>query len=142
MASPVVLGVAALVIFFVVRYLNSSDIPKIKNLPEIPGVPLFGNLLQLGTSHALVAQKWAKQYGPVFQTRLGNRVSTSEMAPNESMLRLATAYCVRQYIRLRQAYLGDEPVSLDLSTDIAHFPHCSFIVQWIHHRHFSMGSKL
>jgi phenylacetate 2-hydroxylase len=76
MASPVVLGVAALVIFFVVRYLNSSDIPKIKNLPEIPGVPLFGNLLQLGTNHALVAQKWAKQYGSVFQTRLGNRVST------------------------------------------------------------------
>ncbi|KAG9529540.1 putative cytochrome P450, partial [Aureobasidium melanogenum] len=73
MASPVVLGVAALVIFFVVRYLNSSDIPKIKNLPEIPGVPLFGNLLQLGTNHALVAQKWAKQYGSVFQTRLGNR---------------------------------------------------------------------
>jgi phenylacetate 2-hydroxylase len=74
MASPIVLGVAGLVIFLVVRYLNSSDIPKIKNLPEIPGVPLFGNLLQLGTDHATVAQKWAKQYGPVFQTRLGNKV--------------------------------------------------------------------
>ena len=78
MASPVVLGVAALVVFLVVRYLNSSDTPKIKNLPEIPGVPLFGNLLQLGTDHATVAQKWAKQYGPVFQTRLGNKVSTLE----------------------------------------------------------------
>jgi phenylacetate 2-hydroxylase len=78
MASPIVLGVAVLVIFFAVRYLNSSDVPKIKNLPEIPGVPLFGNLLQLGTDHALVAQKWAKQYGPVFQTRLGNKVSTLE----------------------------------------------------------------
>jgi len=79
MASPVVLGVAALLVFFVVRYLNSSDTPKIKNLPEIPGVPLFGNLLQLGTDHATVAQKWAKQYGPVFQTRLGNKVSTLKM---------------------------------------------------------------
>ena len=75
MPSPIVLGVVVLVVAFVVRYLNSSDTPKIKNLPEIPGVPLFGNLLQLGTDHALVARKWAKQYGPVFQTRLGNRVS-------------------------------------------------------------------
>lgn len=75
MPSPVVIGVAALVVFLVVRYLNLSDIPRIKNLPEIPGVPLFGNLLQLGTDHALVARKWAKQYGPVFQTRLGNKVS-------------------------------------------------------------------
>jgi phenylacetate 2-hydroxylase len=78
MASPIVLGVAVLVIVLVIRYLNSSDVPKINNLPEIPGVPLFGNLLQLGTNHALVAQKWAKQYGPVFQTRLGNKVSTLE----------------------------------------------------------------
>lgn len=61
------------VVYFVVRYLNRTDIPKIKNLPEIPGVPLFGNLLQLGSHHAKVAQKWAKQYGPVFQVRMGNR---------------------------------------------------------------------
>lgn len=143
MASPVVLGVAALVIFFVVRYLNSSDIPKIKGLPEIPGVPLFGNLLQLGTSHALVAQKWAKQYGPVFQTRLGNKVSTLEVnRTDESMLRLVTAYRIRQHIRFRQAHLGHKPVSLDLSSDLAHFPHCGLIVQWIHHRHLSMGPKL
>jgi phenylacetate 2-hydroxylase len=79
MPSPVVIGVAALVVFFVLRYLNSTDVPKIKNLPEIPGVPLFGNLLQLGTNHALVARKWAQQYGPVFQTRLGNKVGIWEM---------------------------------------------------------------
>lgn len=78
MASPVVIAVAVLVIFFAIRYLNASDVPKIKNLPEIPGVPLFGNLLQLGSNHSLVAMKWAKQYGPVFQTRLGNRVSSSK----------------------------------------------------------------
>ena len=102
MASPVVLGVAALLVFFVVRYLNSSDTPKIKNLPEIPGVPLFGNLLQLGTDHATVAQKWAKQYGPVFQTRLGNRVSivkTKRIAG--SMLMLVLAHRIRQHLRFR-----------------------------------------
>ena len=58
----------------IIRYLNRTDIPKIKDLPEIPGVPIFGNLLQLGSHHAKVAQKWAKQYGPVFQVRMGNRV--------------------------------------------------------------------
>ncbi|KAH7353195.1 cytochrome P450 phenylacetate 2-hydroxylase [Plectosphaerella cucumerina] len=65
------IGVAGLLLLF--RYLYNTDIPKIKNLPEIPGLPLFGNLFQLGTDHARVAQKWAKKYGPVFQTRLGNK---------------------------------------------------------------------
>lgn len=61
-------------VYLLIRYLNRTDIPKIKGLPEIPGVPLFGNLLQLGEKHATVAGKWAKKYGPVFQVRMGNRV--------------------------------------------------------------------
>src|ERR1700743_301147 len=73
--SPITLSFLLLSLgFFLIKYLNHTDTPKIKNLPEIPGVPLFGNLLQLGQDHARVAGKWAKQYGwPVFQTRLGNR---------------------------------------------------------------------
>ncbi|CAG8981838.1 hypothetical protein HYALB_00013950 [Hymenoscyphus albidus] len=67
-------GLALLaVVFFVIRYLNRTDTPKIRNLPEVPGVPLFGNLLQFGENHARVAQKLAKTFGPVFQVRLGNR---------------------------------------------------------------------
>ena len=62
------------ILFFVVRYLNRTDIPRIKGLPEIPGVPIFGNLLQLGDSHARKAAGWVKRYGPVFQVRLGNKV--------------------------------------------------------------------
>jgi phenylacetate 2-hydroxylase len=62
------------VIYFLIRYLNRTDTPKIKNLPEIPGIPLFGNLLQFGSSHAKVAAQLAQKYGPVFQVRLGNRV--------------------------------------------------------------------
>lgn len=62
------------VAYFVIRYLNRTDVPKIKGLPEIPGIPLFGNLLQLGNQHAVVAGKWAKEFGPVFQVRMGNRV--------------------------------------------------------------------
>lgn len=68
------IGFAVLaVIYFLIRYLNRTDVPKIKNLPEIPGVPMFGNLLQLGEDHARVAASWVKKYGPVFQVRLGNR---------------------------------------------------------------------
>jgi len=72
-------GVAVVaLLFFVIRYLNRTDIPKIKGIPEIPGIPIFGNLLQLGEEHAKNAAKWVKQYGPVFQVRLGNRVCSTE----------------------------------------------------------------
>src|SRR5271168_2082679 len=73
MSFPAI-GLALIAIaFFVIRYFNRTDVPKIKNLPEIPGIPIFGNLLQLGESHAKVAASWVKKYGPVFQVRLGNR---------------------------------------------------------------------
>ena len=64
-------------VYFVIRYFNRTDIPKIKGIPEIPGVPIFGNLLQRGNKHATVAGKWAKQYGPVFQVRMGNKVRSN-----------------------------------------------------------------
>ena len=68
-------GIAAFAAFLlVILFLDSTDTPKIKNLPEIPGVPVFGNLLQLGQEHARVAGAWAKKYGPVFQVRLGTKV--------------------------------------------------------------------
>ncbi|KAF4345076.1 phenylacetate 2-hydroxylase [Fusarium beomiforme] len=60
-------------LFLLYKFANYTDQPKIKGIPEIPGVPIFGNLIQLGTDHARVAQKWAKKYGPVFQTRLGTK---------------------------------------------------------------------
>ncbi len=72
------IGIAVIaVIFFAIRYLNRTDVPKIKGIPEIPGVPIFGNLLQLGEEHAKNAAKWVQQYGPVFQVRLGNRVCSA-----------------------------------------------------------------
>jgi phenylacetate 2-hydroxylase len=74
MAGSTAIGFAILAIgYFIIRYLNNTDHPKVKNLPEIPGVPLFGNLLQFGQHHAKVAGDLAKKYGPVFQVRLGNR---------------------------------------------------------------------
>ncbi|KAL2006043.1 hypothetical protein VTN00DRAFT_9697 [Thermoascus crustaceus] len=72
--GPQEIVIAAITVaFFLIRWLNQTDIPKIKNLPEIPGVPIFGNLLQLGDEHARKAREWVKQYGDVFQVRLGNR---------------------------------------------------------------------
>lgn len=68
------IGPAAIAVIFAIRYFNRTDVPKIKGIPEIPGVPIFGNLLQLGEEHAKNAAKWVKHYGPVFQVRLGNRV--------------------------------------------------------------------
>lgn len=70
-----ILGIAIIAaVFVVLKILNATDTPKVKGIPEIPGIPLFGNLLQLGVDHARVAKKWASKYGPVFQARLGNRV--------------------------------------------------------------------
>lgn len=74
MLSPTLVFGLLSVVYFIVKYLNATDTPKIKGLPEVPGVPLFGNLLRLGSEHAKVTGGWAKKYGPVFQTRLGNRV--------------------------------------------------------------------
>ncbi|KAI9690693.1 MAG: hypothetical protein M1820_009897 [Bogoriella megaspora] len=69
-----VFGIAIIsFVYFLVRYFNSTDTPKIKNLPEIPGWPIFGSLWQLGNKHAVVARKWAQKYGPVYQAHLGNR---------------------------------------------------------------------
>ena len=61
------------VVYTVIKLSDRTDIPKIKGLPEIPGWPIFGNLIELGNNHALAAQKWSKKYGPVFQVRMGNR---------------------------------------------------------------------
>lgn len=61
------------IVLAAIKIIDSTDIPKIKGLPEIPGVPLLGNLRQLGDNHAVNAQKLARKYGPVFQVRLGNR---------------------------------------------------------------------
>lgn len=63
------------IIALLVRWANSTDIPKIKNLPELPGVPVFGSLFLLGKHHARNCARLAKDYGEVFQVRLGNRVS-------------------------------------------------------------------
>jgi phenylacetate 2-hydroxylase len=75
MTIPIYAAGIAVLCFFLYKFLYGTDTPPIKGLPEVPGLPLFGSLFELGTNHAKVAQGWAKKYGPVFQVRMGNRVS-------------------------------------------------------------------
>lgn len=58
-----------LVLLAILRFLFKTEQPIIKGIPEIPGWPIVGNLLQLGSDHADVCMKWASKYGPVFQVR-------------------------------------------------------------------------
>ena len=63
---------------FIIKLLNRTDIPKIRGLPELPGVPMFGSLFLLGKSHARKCSELVKVYGPVFQVRLGYRVRSKK----------------------------------------------------------------
>ncbi|KAL2785360.1 cytochrome P450 [Aspergillus keveii] len=65
-------GIAAILITLLCLS-NRTDIPKIRNLPELPGIPVFGSLFLLGKHHARNCARLAKTYGDVFQVRLGNR---------------------------------------------------------------------
>jgi phenylacetate 2-hydroxylase len=64
----------AVILYGLSWLFSRTDIPKIENLPELPGVPIFGSLFLLGKHHARNCAKLAKTYGDVFQVRLGNRV--------------------------------------------------------------------
>ncbi|KAG6088132.1 hypothetical protein E4U31_000270, partial [Claviceps sp. LM219 group G6] len=59
MSYPIIGIVSVIAIYILVRFLNTTDKPKIKGIPKIPGIPIFGNLVELGTDHARVAQRWA-----------------------------------------------------------------------------------
>lgn len=62
-----------LAILFLWLY-DRTDIPLIEHIPSVPGFPLLGNLIQLGNEHPRRLAELSKQYGPVFQIRLGNKV--------------------------------------------------------------------
>ena len=137
------IGVAVVaVLFFAIRYLNRTDIPKIKGIPEIPGVPIFGNLLQLGEEHAKNAVKWVKQYGPVFQVRLGNRVCATEQISTRVTNGFSPENYLRQLLRQHQASLDHQPIRSYLPAHSTHFPYRSQLLPRLHDRHISMGRVL
>lgn len=74
MEPIVVLFLCASVIAVLIRWADHTDVPFIKGLPHLRGVPIFGNLFLLGKHHARNSARLAKTVGDVFQVRLGNRV--------------------------------------------------------------------
>lgn len=69
MSYFIVASTVLLAAFILSRLLFNTEQTKIEGIPEIPGWPIVGNLLQLGSDHAAVCMKWAEKYGPVFQVR-------------------------------------------------------------------------
>jgi len=69
MSYIIVASALLLAAFVLSRLLFKTEQAKIEGIPEIPGWPIVGNLLQLGSDHAAVCMKWAEKYGPVFQVR-------------------------------------------------------------------------
>lgn len=101
MTLPIIIAAALAITYLAYRVLFGTDIPKIKGIPEIPGQPLFGSLLELGNNHAKVAKGWAEKYGPVFQVRLGNKVcnhNTSARILNINLLTPSSAYYLRKQL--------------------------------------------
>lgn len=135
------------VLVLAIKYFNQTDVPKIKNLPEIPGIPIFGNLIQLGDEHAKKAREWVKKYGDVFQVRLGNKVCTRCWSskyffkpignPPDSLIFIENH--IREHIRLRKVFLDQSPILIDLSTKAAHIPHRCLYFPGVHHRNVPMG---
>ena len=52
MESQTFAFLALFLAFGLFTYLNKTDDPHIKGLPEAPGVPIFGSLINMGKSHA------------------------------------------------------------------------------------------
>lgn len=64
-----------IILFLILWLSDSTDVPFIQHLPSIPGLPIVGNLVQLGNEQPRRLAELSKKYGPVFQIRLGNKVS-------------------------------------------------------------------
>ncbi|KAL1813108.1 hypothetical protein ACET3Z_023173 [Daucus carota] len=75
LSKPVVAAVAALSLWFLKIFVDRKwkSTRKLPPLPEVPGLPLIGNLLQLKEKkpHKTFA-KWAQTYGPVYSIRTGS----------------------------------------------------------------------
>jgi hypothetical protein len=143
MTIPIYVAGVVVVGLFLYRFLYGTDTPHIKGLPEVPGLPLFGSLFELGTNHAKVAQGWAKKYGPVFQVRMGNRVRLpqkilSKMDRSGSLTSIAENR-VRQHLRLGPPSLDHEPVGPHLPTNTTHLPHSCLFLARLHNWYFTMG---
>ena len=75
--SWVVLCGGFVILILILWLSDSTDVQFIQHLPSIPGLPIVGNLAQLGDEQPRRLAELAKRYGPVYQIRLGNKVKPS-----------------------------------------------------------------
>lgn len=124
----VVPAVILAVLYYAYEFLSRTDIPKIKGLPELPAVPVFGSLLHLGKYHARNCAKLVDTYGPVFQVRLGNRVCYPRLSSYRNATRTNNSFPqanhLRQYLRLRERNLDRQPIRPNLPSTLLDFPQC------------------
>jgi phenylacetate 2-hydroxylase len=76
MTLPIYAGAFVVLGYLLYKLLYGTETPHIKGIPEVPGLPLIGNLIQFGSRHPKVAQELAQKYGPVYQVRFGTKVRT------------------------------------------------------------------
>lgn len=139
MSIPIYVAGAVVVGILLYRFMYGTDTPHIKGLPEVPGLPVFGSLYELGTNHAKVAQGWAKKYGPVFQVRMGNRVTTTHMFSMNHRLTSFPENRFRQLFRLRPPPLDHQPIRVNITPHASHLPQSRLLLPGLHYRHLPLG---
>jgi phenylacetate 2-hydroxylase len=75
LSLPVLLLFGILVLVWIYKLAFVTDIPKLANIPEIPGaIPFYGHLKKLGGDHASAFEEYGtKHNAPIVQAKLGNR---------------------------------------------------------------------
>lgn len=97
-ATAVVLGgISLVVLIFIRRFVSNRkrSVGGFPPVPDIPGLPLIGNLLQLKEKkpHKTFA-RWAETYGPIFSIRTGAStmivLNSSEVAKEAMVTRFSS----------------------------------------------------
>lgn len=73
--AMIVIIALVVILLGLILIFDTTDVPYIKHLPSVPGFPILGNLSQLGSEQPRRLAVLSKKHGPVFQIRLGNKVS-------------------------------------------------------------------
>ncbi|RUP45867.1 cytochrome P450 [Jimgerdemannia flammicorona] len=94
-----------LFIAFIGYYFSApaKETDKLNNGKELPGpigIPYFGNIFQIGLHQYISFSKWAQEYGPIFQIKLGVKrwvVVSDAAVAHELMVKRGTNYSARDH---------------------------------------------
>ena len=92
--------VGGLVLLVILATIWGTSVPaSLRAIPGPPGLPVIGNLLQMGTQPHRMFQLWAKQYGEIFRLKLGN----------DNWVILCSSDAVREIIDKQSAITSGRP---------------------------------